>query len=369
MRRFWDRLFGMDVHRSIWIEQDELGKERVVKRNRKRYRVKIPKEIDRKVTLRLSGIGRTKGGLTGNIYLHIWLNKGEDIRRDYWIPETVARNGVDRKLIVGDKRPSIYIPEGSRDGLVIRYTGLGRMPDFDWRKPFLRRKRGNFLLKLHVYPDTVLPRYGSFEDLPTRDMYLEGWVYRKYDQILEKIDLSSFPEEPIAVDRIARLFNQYGYRGVFRGLVGHLGLRHLSIDLQKSDSLTVPGYCRRWVTTWDNSRVSRSYTIQIQTQFVNNPFTTAAILAHELCHVVYSERIMDKSEWINGQQPSPVERLNEEQTVDLLVFMYKLGEFQIRVARDKRLTFGYFNQSVFDRMQVIVSRKMTADSQVHSTMV
>jgi hypothetical protein len=44
--------------------------------------------------------------------------------------------------------------------------------------------------------------------------------------------------------------------------------------------------------------------------------------------------------------------------VDLLVFMFKIGEFQLRVARDQRLTIGYFNQSLFDRMQVIVSRKL-----------
>lgn len=35
-------------------------------------------------------------------------------------------------------------------------------------------------------------------------------------------------------------------------------------------------------------------------------------------------------------------------------------EFQLRVARDRRLTLGYFNQEVFDRMQVIVSKKMSS---------
>ena len=41
-------------------------------------------------------------------------------------------------------------------------------------------------------------------------------------------------------------------------------------------------------------------------------------------------------------------------TVDLLVFMFKIGEFQLRVSRDQRLAIGYFNQGVFERMQVIV---------------
>ena len=52
------------------------------------------------------------------------------------------------------------------------------------------------------------------------------------------------------------------------------------------------------------------------------------------------------------------DRLDVERTVDLLVFMFKIGEFQLRTSRDKRLTLGYFNQRVFERIQVIASRKL-----------
>jgi hypothetical protein len=38
--------------------------------------------------------------------------------------------------------------------------------------------------------------------------------------------------------------------------------------------------------------------------------------------------------------------------------MFRIGEFQLRVARDTRLTLGYFDQTVFERMQVIVARKL-----------
>lgn len=48
--------------------------------------------------------------------------------------------------------------------------------------------------------------------------------------------------------------------------------------------------------------------------------------------------------------------LEMERTVDLLVFMFKIGEFQLRVARDLGLTLGYFNQDMFERIQVIISR-------------
>ncbi len=58
--------------------------------------------------------------------------------------------------------------------------------------------------------------------------------------------------------------------------------------------------------------------------------------------------------------PSEESTLEAERTIDLLVFMFKMGEFQLRVARDKRLTLGYFDQEIFERIQVIVSRKSSS---------
>ncbi len=90
----------------------------------------------------------------------------------------------------------------------------------------------------------------------------------------------------------------------------------------------------------------------------DHPFFIAAILAHELCHVVYVERIDEAPKSAGNLFRSEKATLETERTVDLLVFMFRLGEFQLRVARDKRLTLGYFDQEVFERMQVIVSKKL-----------
>jgi hypothetical protein len=98
----------------------------------------------------------------------------------------------------------------------------------------------------------------------------------------------------------------------------------------------------------------------INEQFLDNPFSIAAIMAHELCHVVYSEKIDDTPKSIGYVIKTEKATLEEERTVDLLVFMFKIGEFQLRVARDKRLTLGYFNQEVFERIQVIVSKKLNS---------
>jgi hypothetical protein len=68
------------------------------------------------------------------------------------------------------------------------------------------------------------------------------------------------------------------------------------------------------------------------------------------------ENILKGSTLMSSSQEK--ERLENERMVDLLVFMYRMGEFQLRVARDRRLTLGYFNQKIFERMQVIVSKKI-----------
>ena len=77
--------------------------------------------------------------------------------------------------------------------------------------------------------------------------------------------------------------------------------------------------------------------------------------------MVYSERIDGSTHKALGYRlKTEKQALEAERTVDLLVFLFKIGEFQLRVARDERLTLGYLNQTVFERLQGIVSRKMNA---------
>lgn len=358
MKKYWNTLFGLDYERSIWIEQEDLGTEKTITLNNKQFRVAIPQTINKHVILRLRGFGKTRGDQAGDLFLHVWLNKGEDINRSLWLSETSARNGVHKKLLSGEKKLIVAVPPKSYNGLTIRAKGLGQRPGFSWRAPFLDRKRGNLLVKLFVYPDTVTPNYGSFEALSTDNMALEGWVYQKIDEVIRKAGKSAFPVNPIQADTVADLFNERGWTGIFHALAGHLKLTHLNIEPIKSDSISLPGSCQKFVTYQNNVPVSRKYTITIREQLLDHPFLIAAILAHELCHVIYSERIAGNPMSAGYGTQAGKASLEEERTVDLLVFMFKIGEFQLRVARDKRLTLGYFNQEVFERMQAIVSRKL-----------
>jgi len=194
--------------------------------------------------------------------------------------------------------------------------------------------------------------------LSTEDMALEGWVYRKIDQVIHKIGKDIFPVNPIQADTVANSFNEHGWRGVFRDLVRHLRLTHLKIELAKSNSISRPGSCQRTAFVENNTIIKYSYLITINDLFLDNPFSIAAILAHELGHVIYSEMIEDEPRTVGMRFKSDEGTLDEERSVDLLAFLFKIGEFQLRVARDKRLTLGYFDQELFERIQIIVSKKL-----------
>lgn len=360
MMRRWRAALGPDCERSIWVEQEALGAERPITHRRRRYLVKIPEHIHGSVTLRLRGLGRTKKGKTGDLLLHIRLNKGDDISRELWLPESSARDGTDRLVRLGDKTIQMAIPPGSRHGLVVRLRGLGKLQDFTWRAPFLRRRRGNLLVKLSLYPDDIVPRYGSLDTLATDDMVLEGWVYNKIDEVARKVGSAATSVKPLRAQRIADVFNEDGWPGLYRALVGHLKLAACNIPVTESVSMPLPGSCERTATVGDNAPVSYSYRLTINSRFLDNPFSATAIPAHELCHVLYSEKIDDTPKSLGVPLKTEKASLEEERTVDLLVFMFGLGECQLRVARDTRLTLGYFNQAVFDRLQVIVARKLRA---------
>lgn len=359
MKKIWNTIFGLDVERSMWVEEEDLGKEKVFYYREHRYFVKIPQTINKHITLRLRGLGKKRFKKAGDIYLHLWLNKGEDIHTRLWLSETSARKGVDKKIRLGTKIITMIVPPNSRHGLTIRLRGYGREGLFGpYAPPLAHKRRGNALVKLSVYPDCIAPHYGSFENLSTDSMALEGWVYRYVDEVIKKVGKPSFRVNSLRAETIADQFNEGGWRSIFDALLKHLELEQLPIEVKISEPESLPGTCQRRVQVSSNTSSINEYAITINEKFLDNPFAVAAILAHELCHVVYGEKIADTPQMSGYVTKSDKATLDEERTVDLLVFLFKMGEFQLRLARDTRLTFGYFNQEVFERMQGIVAKKL-----------
>src|SRR6266540_2041635 len=110
MKKIWDRIFRLDEELSIWVEEEDLGNDKAFYHHRKRYFVKIPQKIEKKLTLRLRGLGKKRGDKTGDLYLHVWLNKGEDVSKSLWLSEASARNGTDKRLLLDEKAITMVIP-------------------------------------------------------------------------------------------------------------------------------------------------------------------------------------------------------------------------------------------------------------------
>jgi hypothetical protein len=72
--------------------------------------------------------------------------------------------------------------------------------------------------------------------------------------------------------------------------------------------------------------------------------------------VLFAERL--RSGAFHSYDPNVMQQVSweEELTVDLLVFLHGLGEFQMRVARQENFTLGYFSQDNFERMHHIITR-------------
>ena len=361
MGNFFKNLLDLDLEASICIEQEELGGEKVILHKKKRYRIKIPEKINKKITLRLEGLGKKRGSKYGNLYLHLWLNKGEDLQKNLWISESCARNGTKKLIRSGGRKFRVTIPENSFHGRKIRLKGLGKKPRFDGQVSVKEKKRGNLLITLKTFPDHIIPKYGTIDHHTISELYLEGWVYRKVDEIIKIIGYKSLPACPIPVECICDTFNQYGWTGIFEALMKHTNLTNTPIRINKSGSISNPGFCKGTRThSSDSATVTTRYMITIHEKYIHNPFTTAAILAHELCHVIYSEKLQNRMGTPIFSHNEDKQRIEDERIVDLLVFLYRMGEFQLRVARGNRLTLGYFDQKIFERMQVIVGKKLNS---------
>ena len=344
-----------DDKRSIWIQEQALGTVQTLRHRGREVRYRLPEQIDGQITLRFKGFGKLKNGTAGDLLLSVRVDRGRDVKAVLWLSESQAAHGCQRGLLVGRRLFTITVPPGSREGQVARVAGAGRKTPFAWGLPLFGRRRGDICATLRVFPNTIKPIYGVVESMSDEDLVLESWVYRRIDLVMQEFGPEAFRLPPMTAEDIASLFNEGGWRALAKTLVARLTLEAARLAFASSASLPVPGQCRRSVEKDSSGRVLRCrYEISIRSEFLDDPFAVVAILAHELCHAVYSSRLAPGPDHVSKDGADLWE---EERTVDLLVFMFQLGEFQMRVARERNITLGYFNQSLFERMYVILSRK------------
>jgi hypothetical protein len=361
MKKIFSNIFNLDEELSIWVEEEDLGGEKFISHHHYNIYVKIPAEINHKKTLRLIGLGKSRSSKIGDLYLHIWLNKGRDANSDIWLSETSSRNGAEKTIIVDGNPIILVFPPNCHHGSTIRYKGLGNGAYLDPQAPVnYHRARGDLYVKLFVFADRITPKYQSIDYLSDDDFVLECKVFQKIDDLITKLSSRVLPVQPIPAETIADQFNEGGFRGIFHTLVSHLNLTNQSIDLAESTNISEAGKCQLNSYQKSTGVVVKEYRITINSRFLDNPFSIAAILAHELCHIIYLEWVAPGQNYPQKGEKSKDEILEIERTVDLLVLLFQLGESQLRVAREIGVVLGYYNQPLFERLYVIVSRKISS---------
>ncbi len=253
-----------------------------------------------------------------------------------WIPETAGITGGVTRAWTPSAEMDIPIPPGTEDGDILRIEGAGIRPRF-WS-----RKREPYEVKVRLYSPEVLPSYEFLDPMDFAGAELQEWVdnrLRLIERRLNRKALGRCAER--AAERIADQFNLGGWPAAVKFVIQFFGQEARGVGVVPAP-IPSPGQCR--VTTREaNGRRWKTYEVLVSNRFLHNPFFVAAIVAHELCHVVYREKIDPEA----GFSPTT---LAEERTVDLLVFFHGLGEFQLRVARQCGVTLGYFDQHHFERL-------------------
>jgi hypothetical protein len=369
----------LDQRRTLWIAEEQIGSTVSLKHRGKAVEVAVPPDFRRRFMVRLRGRGATKGAQSGDLVVDLRLNKGRDVHRELWISDVAAINGTEERLRVGDRLASVRVPPHSEEGRVLRIKGAGSAMQFDgddqvpspaakdrsgpplmrlWRaaRRCIARARGaaprgipgDLLVRLRVYAHSVSPQYRWLDPMEFGEQSLEKWVDQRLAMLETKLKLSFGSIPPLPAEEVARLFNEHGWPGIFATLRACLRLGGVAVTAGAMSSGHVPGCCspggRREGGRW----VNRVYQVYVAQRYLDHPFCTAAILAHELCHVVYRESLL-------GGDLSAAVSLEEERMVDLLVFFFGLGEFQLRVARECSFTLGYFNQNHFERVQWLLN--------------
>ena len=171
MKAYWNDLFGLDT-RSLHLDRAKRSVQRQSHRGQPyAARCGYAEPYREKRNCPVSRAGKTRNSKTGDLLLHIWLIKGDDLSGSLWLSETSARNGANKRLYLGEKKITMVIPPHSHHGLTIRLNGFGKELDITWGCLFIDRKRGDALIKLFVYEDRITPNYGSFQTFPPKTWF------------------------------------------------------------------------------------------------------------------------------------------------------------------------------------------------------
>ena len=89
----------LDITRSLWVTEAQLGTVRVLWHRWKKISYRLPPRIESgSITLRFKGRGNTLNHQTGDLMVQVHVDRGHDLPAALWLSETEARTGCRKEL-------------------------------------------------------------------------------------------------------------------------------------------------------------------------------------------------------------------------------------------------------------------------------
>ena len=284
--------------------------------------------------------------------------------RCIWVSDQVAASGGTVEVPVGNRTLSVKIPPDAK-GRRLRLRKGGELPLL---RRLLQYDRPDTLLRIRTYDGNVNVLPVSVLDTDTEVLTCQAKISRHvdwletsrrvhYEWVSDRFELH---KAELSFDSVAQAYNRGGNKHVLTRIHEHLGsCGDVELGAPQELSGDDVGRCEIERTEWQDSLTglsrdeTRRYRIVYDERFESNLPMVAAILSHELCHVVYDiyyDRAATYFRTSSPSAPSPDEIQEMEERVDTLVCMTGLSRFQIAASRETGRAIGYYPQQAFEWM-------------------
>src|SRR5215469_2009323 len=112
-------MLELNEEKSLVVGREDLGTIRTLIHRGQTVRYRLPDKIENQVTLRFRGRGKTVGQETGDLLLHITVDRGKDIHAVLWLTESEARSGFVKTVKCGSSHYPVRVPAGIGNGQVL----------------------------------------------------------------------------------------------------------------------------------------------------------------------------------------------------------------------------------------------------------
>lgn len=353
---------------NTWLTPDEiLQGSFIYKTGDKKYKINLPVITSGKLH-KLRIVTKHNENSIEKI-IRVRYNKGKTVAKNCWIGKNSLTQSYETVIRVGNRVIKFKVDENANQTYKQKLCSLGILPKISLFSIFRKKYRGDVIVKFHTYDDTLKVFVPKYESLSNTDLLDEKLGKSKINSLVKSnsnlFDPKKSLENKIDNEELVRQFNIYGVKGVFKTIKNHV-LKGVKVKFSINPGLIEPGVCKSVIKTTTCygpysalPTVSKEFTkfhIEINPSYIHNPFVAAAVISHELCHVINNRYLNSHygsgfafSSFSEYSKYSNFDKTDEEKTVEVLTIINGLGEYQLRACTFGYI-MGYFSPKVFLRL-------------------